>query len=83
MVAKMLSQGLIQPSTSPFSAPAILVCKKDGTWRFCIDYRALNAVTIKNSYLIPIVDDLLNELHDSSYFSKFDLHFGYHKLLIK
>ena len=79
---ELLAAGFIQPSKSPFGAPILFVKKKDGTTRMCVDYRALNEITIKNSYPLPRIDELFDRLQGAKFFSKIDLRSGYHQIRI-
>nr|AAT73686.1 putative polyprotein [Oryza sativa Japonica Group] len=80
---ELKEKGYIRPSTSPWGAPVIFVEKKDKTKRMCVDYRALNEVTIKNKYPLPRIDDLFDQLKGATVFSKIDLRSGYHQLRIR
>ena len=79
----LLAKGYIRPSVSPYGAPVLFAPKKDGGLRLCIDYRGLNKITVKNSFPIPRMDDMLDRLHGAKYFSKMDLHSGYNQVRIK
>jgi len=82
-IQSMLQSGLIQKSNSPFSLSVLLVKKKDNTWRFCVDYRHLNAITAKGKYPVPIIDEFMDELSRASWFSSLDLRVGFHQIRLK
>jgi hypothetical protein len=81
-IKQLLALGFIEPSSSPYGAPVLFVQKKDGSLRMCIDYRAINKITIKNKYPLPRIDDILDKLNGCAYFSSIDLKSGYHQLII-
>lgn len=66
MVKELLAAGTVQPSSSPYASPVVLVKKKDDTWRLCVDFRKLNTLTIKDRFPIPLIKDLMDELGGSA-----------------
>ncbi|GJP55497.1 hypothetical protein CLOM_g14448 [Closterium sp. NIES-68] len=78
----LLEKGFVRPSTSPFAAPILFTPKKDGGLRMCIDYRALNQVTINSRYPIPRADELIDQLRGAKFFSKIDMRGGYHRIRV-
>jgi hypothetical protein len=81
-IKELLEKCFIHSSSSPWGAPAIFISKKDGTQRLCIDYCALNEVTVKNKYTLRRIDDLFDQLCGACVFSKIDLRSGYHQLKV-
>ena len=81
-VESMIQKGVVQPSSSPWASPVVLVKKKDGTTRFCIDYRKLNDITVKDAYPLPLIDQSLDHLAGAKWFSTLDLFSGYWQVTV-
>ncbi|KAJ9524849.1 hypothetical protein QJQ45_003011 [Haematococcus lacustris] len=81
-VAELLAKKLIEPSSSPYGAPVLFVQKRDGTLRMCIDFRALNKLTVRDRYPLPRIDDLFDRVQGKTVFSSLDLQSGYHQIRI-
>jgi hypothetical protein len=82
-IQEILQKGYIQPNSSPCGSLIVLVQNKDETWRLCIDYKALNKITVRNRYPVPRIDDLLNHLKGGNFFNKIDLKYVYHHVPIE
>ena len=80
---ELQQKGFIRPAASLWGAPVLFVKKKDGNMRLCVDYHDLNAVTIKNKYPLPRIDNLFDQLKGAKFFSKIDLRSGYHQLRVR